>query len=482
MNAVRKKTWRVLRWLGWSLFVLLVVLPVVFFLAFLGIQEASEREWLGRAPQHSAIDVRVKAPHRVTLLDTGFDSLAQRLHMIEQAKTSIELEFFIYEIDEASRLVTQALARKASEGVKVRILVDFALPVFKLAPEYVKTLADAGVDVRYYNTTGIARFFASQHRTHRKLLVVDRALAIVGGRNIGNDYFDLSEHYNFLDSDLLIEGPVASSIVDSFELYWASDWVTNPRTMERSDVVVTGGGLLGQLSAREEALMAELSAHRPELTSSTCPDLQFVTDYPGSGVERRRVFKAIAAIVQEADQQVTVESPYLVLRGDGIDVMKQVTQNGAQLTFLTNTLYSTDAFYTVASLADSLSQFDVPGVQVWAYAGDPLNGSARSPASERWGVHAKRGVVDDDTVIVGTYNMDPRSANLNSELIVICRGDEALAAQMRESLGKRLAQSVPVTGTPQAGGLEALVGRADEGTVWKMRLVTPFASLLDILL
>ncbi len=207
-----------LRWLAKAVFLVLVIIPLVFAAAFLGIQEASEREWLGRAPTHPAIDVRSKQPHQVMLLDVGFDSLAERLRMIESAKQSIELEFFIYEIDEASRIISQALARKAREGVKVRILVDFATPVFKLAPQYVKALEADGVEVRYYNTTGLARIFASQHRTHRKLLVVDRQSAIIGGRNIGNDYFDISEHYNFLDSDLRLDGPVAAAIADSFEL------------------------------------------------------------------------------------------------------------------------------------------------------------------------------------------------------------------------------------------------------------------------
>ena len=113
--------------------------------------------------------------------------------LIESAQKSIELEFFIYEIDTASRLITQALARKAQEGVRVRLLVDFALPVFKLAPRYIQTLEKAGVEVRYYNTAGFERFFAAQHRTHRKLLVVDRQHAIIGGRNIADEYFDLSD-------------------------------------------------------------------------------------------------------------------------------------------------------------------------------------------------------------------------------------------------------------------------------------------------
>ena len=135
------------KWLGIGLAVVLVGIPLVFALVFLGIQEATERQWLGKAPESEAIAARSKAPHRVALLDVGFDSLAERLRLIEAAQKSIELEFFIYQIDTSSRLLTQALARKAQQGVQVRMLVDFAMPVFKLAPQYVKTLEAAGVQV-----------------------------------------------------------------------------------------------------------------------------------------------------------------------------------------------------------------------------------------------------------------------------------------------------------------------------------------------
>lgn len=482
LHASRWGFWRIVRWLLISLLVLLVGVPVVFAIAFLGIQEASERQWLGQAPQHSAIDVRSREPHAVALLDVGFDSLAARLKLIEEAQRSIELEFFIYELDEASRLISQALARKAQQGVKVRILVDFAMPVFKLAPQVARTLEQAGVQVRYYNTSGLARFFAMQHRTHRKLLVVDRLKAIIGGRNIGNDYFDLSTHYNFLDSDLLIQGPVAGAIADSFELYWASDWVTHPQ-----DVASDGGeapkvNLLGNRTPAEEAISAELRDHRAPPRFSTCRDLQFVTDYPGSGVERRKVYPAIATLVQEAKQDIVVESPYLVLRADGVALMRSVLDRGVKLRFLTNTLHSTDAFYAVASLVDSLDQLRLANLEVWGYDGRPLKQNARPAASQRWGVHAKRAVFDDRTVVIGTYNMDPRSANLNSELIVICRNHPELAQAMRASLQARLAQSRAITGTPQAGGYDALIQDADPDTIFQMRMVQPFASFLDFLL
>jgi putative cardiolipin synthase len=482
MSGSRWTLWRAAKVLAWSLAGVFVGLPVLLYLGFLGIQEASERQWLGKAPTHPAIDVRSHEPHTVALLDVGFDSLATRMRLIEEARESIELEFFIYEVDTASRLVTQALARKAREGVKVRLLVDFALPVFKLAPRYAQALEAAGVEVRYYNTAGLARFFASNHRTHRKLLVVDRRKAIVGGRNIADDYFDLSERYNFLDSDMLIDGPVVAGITDSFELYWASDWVTNPIDVVASSQPVPGTELLGLPTPAEVALAAELQRHPPQHALSTCNDMHFVTDYPGSGVERRKVFLELTRLAKEARQQIMVESPYLVLRDDGLAVLQQVAQRGVKLQILTNSLYSTDAFYTVASLANSLDRLALPKLEVWAYGGQALAGSARPSASPRWGVHAKRAVFDDHTVVVGTYNIDPRSANLNSELMVVCRNNRFLAETLQHNMRLRIAQSRAVVGAANAGGYETLVEGADSDTLFKMRAIAPFASWLDFLM
>jgi cardiolipin synthase C len=473
---------RALKRLGIGLLVVAMGLPLALYAAFVGIQEASERQWLGKAPMHESIDVRSRQPHKLVLLDEGFDSLAERLRLIDQARESIELEFFIYEIDTASRLVTQALARKARQGVKVRLLVDFSLPVFKLAPQVAGELADAGVQVRYYNTAALVRFFAVNHRTHRKLLVVDRRTAIVGGRNIGDDYFDLSAHYNFLDSDLSIEGPVAAAIADSFELYWASDWVSRPSDVASESSAARGMSLLGPTEPRLEALAAELLRHAPPHRPTTCHDLHFVTDYPGSGVERRRVYQELTRLSQEARTQIVIESPYLVLRDDGLAVLDALAQRGVKLRFLTNSLHSTDAFYTVAGLANALDRLKLPRTEVWAYQGAPLAGSTRAAASPRWGVHAKRAVFDDHTVAIGTYNVDPRSANLNAELMVVCRGNRELAAAVQASIDVRIAQSRPIVGTPVAGGYGALVEGADPDTHLLMRAVAPLAWLLDFLM
>src|SRR4026208_284101 len=120
------------------------------------------------------------APHAITHFDRGAASFPRRLELIDSARKSIALEFFIYDVDDASRLLTQALIRRAREGVQVRILVDFAAPVFQLKPAYARLLGEAGVKVRYYNTSALYRVVSIQHRSHRKLLIADGETGLTG--------------------------------------------------------------------------------------------------------------------------------------------------------------------------------------------------------------------------------------------------------------------------------------------------------------
>src|SRR5690606_7114732 len=114
---------------------------------------------------------------------------------------------------------------------KIRILVDFSFVAFRGRPEFARFLRAKGVQVRYYNTSALYRLFAIQHRSHRKLLIIDNKIAVTGGRNIADDYFDLRAKFNFIDSDVLLKGPLTESITKSFDLYWNSPLTSIPHEM-----------------------------------------------------------------------------------------------------------------------------------------------------------------------------------------------------------------------------------------------------------
>jgi putative cardiolipin synthase len=458
----------------------LVLFAFAFYGIFMIILNVTETRWLADPPFHEATDFRSTEPHEIALIDSGADSLALRLKMIREAQGSIDLEFFIYELDTTSRLITQAITERARAGVRVRVLVDFSLAVFKLRPAYARAMRAAGVEVRYYNTASIVRFFTMQHRTHRKMLVTDADTAMIGGRNIADDYFDLSHHYNFLDSDALIAGPAVAAIRESFDLYWHSSWAKEPDDRDDQSAPDTDLTVPNDKDRETLALLSGLSTRE---VRSTCQDVRFVTDYPGSGVSYRRVFSVITELMAGAKEEVLAESPYFVLRPGGQEVIRKLTAGGVRLRVLTNSLHSTDAYYTVAPLFINLKRIALPNFDLFAYLGQPLRGYDRIPArSVRWGVHAKRAVVDHDTIMIGTYNIDPRSANLNSELMLVCAGNTELADAMRASIEARMQQWNQILNGEAEPDLAALVAGADSSNIIMMLLAIPLSSMFDFLL
>ena len=179
-------------------------------------------------------------PYRVTSIDknemqiinSGIGAFYARIDMIRRATTSLELEYFIYNPDSAGRIVTRELIQAAERGVKVRILVDKSQAVFKLDEYYAQALKKHNIEIRYYNAAPIFQLSSIQFRNHRKLIVRDGVEAITGGRNIADEYFNLSTTFNFLDRDLWVEGEVVKAMKDTFELYWKSDIVEIPKEIK----------------------------------------------------------------------------------------------------------------------------------------------------------------------------------------------------------------------------------------------------------
>lgn len=429
-------------------------------------------------------------PHQIKLIDNGSSSLYERLQLIANAKKTIELEFFIFNIDRASRLVTQALLQKAKEGVKIRLLVDFSAPVFQLRPVYAKLMENAGVEIKYYNTSSLYRLFAVQHRSHRKLLIVDGDKALTGGRNIGDDYFDLSDHYNFLDSDVLLQGPVVKTILSSFNLYWSSDFSVNPRQLDEAISSADLDKALAYINLTDEdktVLKSIQSFGAAESTGSkeaTCNDVIFVTDFPGLGESHRKIFSTISSLVTKAKNEIYVESPYFVLREEGYNVFKSLTDRNLKVTVLTNGLYSTDAFYIVASLWKNLDWIAALGIDLFVYSGKSLANqpAAISNPESRWGIHAKRAVLDSKTVLIGTYNIDPRSANLNSELMVVCRNNPAFAKIVLDSIQSRISQSQKMISGKSVINADALTDQASFKQKLLTWLIIPIATSFDFIL
>ncbi len=466
-----------LRWVKIAFIGVLALILTIYLFLIIAL------EWTASGPGYSkeaqdAVFAKSSKPHKIKLIDTGILSLSERLKIIEEAKESIELEFFIFNLDRSSRLITQAMLKKAKEGVQIRLLVDFSIAVFQLRPAYANLMESAGIQIKYYNTSPLHRLFSIQHRSHRKLLIVDGTKVITGGRNIGDDYFDLSEQYSFLDSDILVEGPLVETIRSSFNLYWNSDLAKEPKSLNEIISIKDQQEAIRYLKLQEGDLnvlaqIEELKKSRTsELPESVCTETIFVTDFPGAGEAHRKIYSTIVQLVSEVEDEIYVESPYFVLRQEGYDVFKKMTDQKVEVKVLTNGLYSTDAFYVISPLWLHLGWIAKSGIELYAYRGESLSDSPiMTQSSVRWGIHAKRAVLDRKTVLLGTYNIDPRSANLNSELMLVCKNNPIFAEQVLNSIQKRIDQSSLVVSEKQIVDKDALM----KNSTFKQKLLTILA-------
>ena len=424
----------------------------------------------------NSLAINSKEDHDFILINSGLQSLKRRLALIDNAKHSIELEYFIYELDLSSQIMTSHLIQAARRGVKIKILVDFSAPVFKLKPLYAGYLKKNNIEVKYYNTAPLANFISIQHRSHRKLLIIDSQSLITGGRNIGDDYFDLSSHYNFLDSDIEIKGPIVKEIQKSFMTYWNSDFAQAPQNVQEKDVA----SFINQ--EKVDQVEKFLSGHELSSQKFICNDIDFVTDSPGLEMENRKLYAYLSKKLGQAKSELVAESPYFVLKPDGLNLLKSIREKKIKQTFLTNGLYSTDAYYTISAFLPVMDDLEEMGTEIYIYNGNkPMQSSFPLLVSNRWGLHAKRAVIDSKHTLVGTYNIDPRSANLNSEVLIACNNHEEIAKATLENMNQRRSQSSPLF-QKKKSAWSVLTEKASTTQVVQLIAAFPLAWLFNFLL
>ncbi len=422
-------------------------------------------------------DVKMKKAHKVILLNHGLASLEERLQMIERAKKTIDVEYFIYRTDKSAKLFTQALVKKARQGVKVRMLLDYFMIKSDLSPFYAHELEEAGIQVKYFNTTSTLNLFSGQYRNHRKLLLVDGKEIITGGRNIGDEYFDLHEEYNFLDREMHIEGDMVDSMQRTFDETFSADmskrvarakepnfWDAKYSMSDRSDTNQYDQDLASWTKkaklARDfvnapmkEELEKEIRRKGQEELQreyrGTCNNISFMSEYPNLGKKNRKESRIIKHHLFEriagAKSSILIDSPYFIVNNELSDSLNSALEKKVDVTLLTNSLNSTDAIYVYANFDSNIKEWLKKGLDSYIFKGDRPQSYeviASEAGSARFGVHAKTFIFDDKDVIIGTYNVDPRSANYNSEMIVGCENSPELAMEVKKDIQLRIDESI----------------------------------------
>lgn len=402
------------------------------------------------------------------ILDRGEEALLARAWLTDHAVQSIDVQYFIWSFDNIGTLATESLLRAADRGVHVRVLVDDLLvdapDDFLLAME-----AHPSIEIRIYNpqhSVGVSKkkriynifsnFRSSNQRMHDKTFVVDGQVAITGGRNMADEYFDYDHKYNFRDRDVLLLGSAAEDIVTSFERFWQSPLAKPVKQLLKKS------GTLSRVQI--ETIYRDLHSYaddRDNFSSDVHKDLEqlpqkfsflidnlvwgavlFISDEPGknSGEDGLggggKTTSQLASALNQAQWSVTIQSPYLVMPDGALPLFEGLIARGVNVRISTNSLLSTDNLQAFSGYSKQRNKLLNAGIEIFEFKPQP---KIQKDLIERYqklekglpvfAIHAKTLVIDGQTLYVGTFNLDPRSANLNTEVGVIIDNNQ-LATQV----------------------------------------------------
>jgi phosphatidylserine/phosphatidylglycerophosphate/cardiolipin synthase-like enzyme len=420
--------------------------------------------------------------NRVLSLEVGYDALLVRVHLIRAARRSIELQTFIWTDDESGRLLIYELVEAARRGVVVRIIADHLVSDQDPRTVAFLTTVHPNFQVRHYRPTmtrikpskwqtvvsALGSFRSINQRMHNKLMVVDGAVMITGGRNIENTYFDHSPKLNFRDRDVLAVGPVVRAAEASFAEYWDFNYTVPGEELrdvaaviERGDFPRYGtradydfGGYFYELD--REANDGPLIREKFVATLRAVERVRLVADPPGksSGWFDRGslVTRELRAMAAAGREDIVMQTPYLILSRPARRLVKELRRENPaiRIRISSNSFASTDNILAYSANYRLRSVYvEQLGLEVHEFRPQP---AAREALFPRWAVmrdrarlvdgaapepflcvHSKTLVVDDRVTFIGSYNLDPRSENLNTEIGLIIE-DEAFAREMRETI------------------------------------------------
>lgn len=440
----------------------------------------------------------------VALLERGDDALLSRIHLMRSARKNISIQTLIWANDEVGRLFMYELIQASKRGVRVRFLIDHLSSERHI--EFATFLANAhpGFQIKLFNPVAnlfnqpkaqsllfeklyslVFKFHRFNHRMHNKTFIVDDQVAITGGRNYQNAYYDLARGMNYKDRDILAIGPVVKQMSESFQAYWDSEYAVS--IAELHDVKKSiANGKLERLNDRGDFLLnglfeqvnEDLSAPgviRERFVDSLrqVEDAYFVADSPR---KRDRILvwfgresditRRLAETVSGSTKSVYIQTPYLILTSPAISLFKKLRRQYPELDIRisTNSLAATDSWHVYAmSYKQKQTYLQTLKFRIYEFMPTPKDMTAFMPTLDRlkasisrqnlvkWlqgeerkavepymCLHGKSLVVDDETSFVGSYNLDPRSENMNTEAGLFIR-DRYFARKLRSYIEQDMA-------------------------------------------
>lgn len=420
------------------------------------------------------------------LLVEGPDAFVARALLAGAAERTLDVQYYMIHADDTGSLIAETLLRAADRGVRVRVLVD---DIYASESDHEIAVLDLheNVEVRLFNPwkhrgNAFARAFGFlmepgrlNHRMHNKLFVADGVALIIGGRNLGDEYFDLKDEMNFRDLDVLAVGPVVAQASASFDRFWNSDWA------------VPAAGLKDQQPTQSDydATRARLVRHRKMMENSpfvsALKESRFTQDFAASRLQLELGHARVLGdqpekVESEADdhaevlaaglmghrkmpsRELLISSPYFVPGDWGVEQLTAIAKSGVDVRVLTNSLAANDVSIVHSGYKRYRPALLRGGVKLYEFrrtsAALRKRKDDRLFGSENSSLHAKTIVVDRESVYVGSLNLDPRSVEQNTEIGLVIESKvlgERIARMHEYMTRPSVSYSVTLADGPESG-------------------------------
>ncbi|NNH27916.1 phospholipase D family protein [Acinetobacter terrestris] len=404
------------------------------------------------------------------------EAIAARIHLIDKAEKTLDLQYYIWDNDKIGSLALHSIIKAADRGVKVRLLMDDN-NAKKMEGIYLALDQHKNIDVRLYNPYRFRHYRAMDmvldlkrinRRMHNKSFIADNQIALIGGRNMSNQYYNVSDSYQFSDVDVMLVGSASDEIIHSFDEYWNDDYafpvqkIVNPR----------------HYSLRFDSLKQQLEQHSQTTTVQNYLDLanrshafekwlhssiqfdwvkaEIVNDSPSkirakAKKEQHLNFQLLNRL-EKPEQSVDIISAYFVPEKKGEKMLSELAQNNIHVRVLTNSFTANDVFLVHAFYGKYRKNLLKNDVELYEFLSAPetenLNANTDELAAKakvslkglsRSSLHAKLMAIDQKQVFIGSFNFDPRSAYLNTEIGVLLDSPN-LAKSVHQTMDQNLSK------------------------------------------
>jgi len=467
------------------------------------VAEKSASQFNDRTPAASPlVSLATSQPDSgIRLLADPSEALESRLHLAALSTTTLDIQYYLWQGDTSGLALTHEVLQAAERGVRVRILLD---DIYHSGRDSAYQTLDAhpNVEVRLFNPMGnrgaakqanyVLKKSSFNYRMHNKIFLVDGVAAILGGRNIGDEYFGQDPSFNFQDMDAIALGDAAADAGRAFDLFWNADLAIPVAAVSNKPKVMGTASQGARLAAAREQIRPAAEGNPAAATESWLSALsnellwtnaRIIVDRPDRSSEQPD--SAFMALAQDPSvrpsESVVIQTAYLIPNGPTMGNLETLGAEGVSMRVLTNSAQSNNHNSVHAFYVPYRKRLIEAGIDLYEVQG---NGSLaeyldRVGKDGRAGLHTKAMVVDERIAVIGSYNMDPRSRVWNSEIALVVE-DAGFASEVLEEMARdftpdaawrlSLDSAGKVLWSGQVDG-KAVELNKDPGTTWWNRFV-----------